>query len=214
MVCLILDLSHLSNHSFCDPLGLWRGDGEKMRPPPHYWEKWLAPSSHTNILEICFLNMCSICVCAKLLHSCPTFYHPMDCSPPGSSVHGIFQGRILEWVAMPFSRKSSLPRDWTWVFCIAGRFFALSHQGRSFIILHHVKKFRLPLKVKEWLPTPIFLPGEFCGQRSLEDCHPWGGKESDRTNIFTFFLKLSRVTEGVAATCMHIRKISQLSVSN
>ena len=47
----------------------------------------------------------------------------MDCSPPGSSVHGILQARILEWVAIPFSRRSSLPRDWTWVSPIAGRFF-------------------------------------------------------------------------------------------
>ena len=47
--------------------------------------------------------------------SCLTLYDPMDCSPPGSSsVHGIFQARILEWVAIFFSRGSSSPRDWTW----------------------------------------------------------------------------------------------------
>ena len=46
----------------------------------------------------------------------------MPCSPPGSSVLGIFQARILKWVASSFSRGSSTPRDWTWVFCIAGRF--------------------------------------------------------------------------------------------
>ena len=48
---------------------------------------------------------------------------PMDCSRPGSSVHGIFQARILEWIAISFSRGSSRPRNWTQVFCIAGRFF-------------------------------------------------------------------------------------------
>ena len=47
----------------------------------------------------------------------------MDCSPPGSSVHEIFQARILEWVAISFSRGSSQPRDWTQVSCTAGRFF-------------------------------------------------------------------------------------------
>ena len=47
----------------------------------------------------------------------------MDCNPPGSSVHGILQARILEWVATSFSRVSSQPRDWTWVSCIARRFF-------------------------------------------------------------------------------------------
>ena len=43
--------------------------------------------------------------------SCPTLCNPVDCSPPGPSVHGIFQGRILEWVAMPSSRGSSQPMD-------------------------------------------------------------------------------------------------------
>ena len=52
--------------------------------------------------------------------SCLTLCNPMDCSPPGSSVHGISQARILEWVAMPFSRGSSWPRDRTHVSCIAG----------------------------------------------------------------------------------------------
>ena len=45
--------------------------------------------------------------------SCPTLCEPMDCSPPGSSVHGIVQARILEWVAVSFSRGSSQPRDGT-----------------------------------------------------------------------------------------------------
>ena len=49
----------------------------------------------------------------------------MDCSPPGSSVLGISQVRILEWVAISFSRRSSQPRDWTWIFCTAGRFFTV-----------------------------------------------------------------------------------------
>ena len=55
-------------------------------------------------------------------------YNPMDCSPPGSSVHGILQARILEWVAIPFSRGSSLLRDQTWVSFIAGRFFTTEPQ--------------------------------------------------------------------------------------
>ena len=50
--------------------------------------------------------------------SCPTLSDPVDCSPPGSSVHGILRAGILEWVAMPSSRGSSRPRDRTWVFCI------------------------------------------------------------------------------------------------
>ena len=50
---------------------------------------------------------------AKSLQSCPTLCDPMNCSLPGSSVHGVLQARILEWVAMPSSRGSSQPRDWT-----------------------------------------------------------------------------------------------------
>ena len=61
----------------------------------------------------------------KMAHLCPTLCDPMDCSPPGFSVHGILQARILEWVAIPFSRRSSQPRDWTRIFCIAGRFFTV-----------------------------------------------------------------------------------------
>ena len=57
--------------------------------------------------------------------SCPTLCDPMDCSPPGSSAHGISQARILEWVAIPFSRGCTRPRDRTWVSCIAGRFFTI-----------------------------------------------------------------------------------------
>ena len=55
--------------------------------------------------------------------SCLTLCDPTDCTSPGSSVHGILQTRILEWVAISFSRGSSWPRDGTWVSCIAGRFF-------------------------------------------------------------------------------------------
>ena len=56
---------------------------------------------------------------------CPTLWDPMDCSLPGPFVHGILQARILEWVGIPFSRGSSLPRDWTWVPCMVGRFFTV-----------------------------------------------------------------------------------------
>ena len=67
-----------------------------------------------------------VCVCtAQSLQLCPTLCNPVDCSPPGSSVHGIMQARIQEWVAIPFSRGSSWPRDWIPVSCIAGRFFTI-----------------------------------------------------------------------------------------
>ena len=52
-----------------------------------------------------------------------TLCDPMVCSLPGSSAHGIFKARILEWVAISFSRRSSWLRDWTWISCIVGRRF-------------------------------------------------------------------------------------------
>ena len=65
------------------------------------------------------------CVCMLASQSCPTFYDPMNCSLPGFRVHGILQAEILEWVAIPSSRESSRPRDWTQVSCIAGGFFTI-----------------------------------------------------------------------------------------
>ena len=72
-----------------------------------------------------------VCLVTK---SCLTVYDPMDCCPPGSSVHGILQARILEWVVMPSSKGSSQFKDQTQVSCIAGGFHYwwilqhLSHQ--------------------------------------------------------------------------------------
>ena len=62
---------------------------------------------------------------SDVAQSCPTLCNPMECSLPVSSVHGIFQTRILEWVAISFSRGSSQPRHWTLVSCIASRLFTI-----------------------------------------------------------------------------------------
>ena len=59
------------------------------------------------------------------LQLCPVICNPMDCSPPGSSVHGILQARMLEWVAILFSRGSSQLRAQTWVSSITGGFFTI-----------------------------------------------------------------------------------------
>ena len=66
------------------------------------------------------INSVYICVKVKVTQSCLTLYDPVDCT-----VHGILQPRIVEWVALPFSRESSQPRDQTQVFCIAGGFFTV-----------------------------------------------------------------------------------------
>ena len=64
-----------------------------------------------------------MCVCVLVAQSCSTICNPMDCSPPGSFVHGILQARIVEWFAISFSRGSSWPGNWTRVFYLAGGFF-------------------------------------------------------------------------------------------
>ena len=63
----------------------------------------------------------SLFLCVLVTWLCLIVCNPMDCSPVGFSIHGILQARILEWVAIPFSRVSSQPRDQTWISCIAGR---------------------------------------------------------------------------------------------
>ena len=73
---------------------------------------------------------------AQSLQLCLTFCDAVDCSPPISAVHGILQARILEWVVMPSSRKSSWPRDGTYVACVSctvGGSLLLSHWGSPII---------------------------------------------------------------------------------
>ena len=60
---------------------------------------------------------------SEVAQSCPTLCDPMDCSLPGSSVHGIFQAIVLEWIAISFSRGSSRPRDQTRVSRMVDRHF-------------------------------------------------------------------------------------------
>ena len=103
-----------------------------------------------------------------------TLYDPMDCSPPGSSVHGILQARILEWVAIPLSRGSSWPRDRTQVSCIVGRFFTvwairdprfnLVDQKPKDFELWHLKHFQItliPSSIPAWYHFPPFCNMQF-----------------------------------------------------
>ena len=84
------------------------------------------PRSQTN--NVCFLRFLMI-IFALFSRSCSPFAEEMFlnifATPPASSVYGILWARILEWVAIPFSRGSSPPGDWTQVSCIAGRFFTV-----------------------------------------------------------------------------------------
>ena len=82
----------------------------------------LSPSPRTTLIltEISLVTSGSLVLVAQLYQ---TLCDPVDCSRPGSSVPGILQARLLEWVAISLSKGSSRPRDWTQVSCIAGGFF-------------------------------------------------------------------------------------------
>ena len=76
---------------------------------------------------------------SSVAQSCPTLCKPMNCSLQGSSVHGILQARILEWVAIPFSRGSSLPRDRTCLLHFRQILYHLSHQGSPILNMVPIK---------------------------------------------------------------------------
>ena len=84
--------------------------------------RYLLDSRHSRYNTVVSMNTRDVVVVQSLSHVWH-FCNPMTHSPPGSSVHGISQARILEWVAISFSRASSWPMAWTLVSCLAGRFF-------------------------------------------------------------------------------------------
>ena len=117
-----------------------------------------------------FLSGC----CGLVAQSCLTLHDPMDCSPPGSSVHGISQATILEWVAIPFSKGSSRPRDQTHVSCI-GRWIlsqratweALGYSQRLYLATLENQTFQAyninsPILAKWLLKIVQIEQGNFC----------------------------------------------------
>ena len=78
---------------------------------------WVIELNRTEMMLVLTRSVCA--------QSCLTLWDHMNCHPPGSSVSGILQARILEWVAIPFSRRYSWFKDRTWIFCIIGRFFII-----------------------------------------------------------------------------------------
>ena len=89
---------------------------------PHSWD---SPGKNTGVGCHFLLQWMKVKSESEISQSCLTLSDPMDCSLLGSSIHGIFQARILEWVAISFSRVTSCPRDWTRVSHIVGRRFTV-----------------------------------------------------------------------------------------
>ena len=85
----------------------------------------------------------------KVTQLCQILCNPMDCSLPGSFIHGIFQARILEWVAISFSRGSSRPRDRTRVSCTADSLLS-EPPVKSSLVLSHTQNQRLFRSLSKW----------------------------------------------------------------
>ena len=124
-------------------------------------------------------------VCAE---SCLTLCNSMDCSPPGSSVHGILQARILEWVAISFSREFSWPRDRTSISCVSrlilyycvtweGYVYSSNHSNIQLAITitfsYHLCRIRFrTLQPHVFIPMPSpVLPMSCCSSSSIDSSH-------------------------------------------
>ena len=124
---------------------------------------------------------------SEVAQSCPTLRDPMDCSLPGSSVHRIFQARVLEWGAIAFSvtspgnilksRDITLPAK---VLLVKAMVFSVVMYGWR----------------RQWHPTPVFLPAKSHGRRSLVSCSTWGREQSDTTEQLHFHFSLLCTGEG------------------
>ena len=110
------------------------------------------------------LGWSSNCVCHQnavwAAQSCLILFYPMNCHPPGSSVRGILQARILEWVSIFSSRGSSQPRDQTWVSCTEGRFFTF-WATREALSSEHIWPLKLQWQRKKRTVRRVHSP-RFC----------------------------------------------------
>ena len=127
----------------------------------------------------------------------------MDCSLPGSSIHGIFQTRVLEWGAIAFSAFKQqeeanykcpmfflLHTKLKWAF--SAEMFFLSYVNETV----YLYLYRTIAQRRWWHPTPVLLSGKSHGRRSLVGCSPWGPEESDMTEQLHFHFSLWCIGEG------------------
>ena len=133
---------------------------DSVRPhrlqPTRLPRPWDSPGKITGVGCHFLLQCMKVKSESEVAQSCLNLHNTMDCSLPGSSAHGIFQARVLEWGAIAFSEFSQHH-------LLKRLFFPPWH----FLSLSNILR-------RRWHPTPVLLPGKSHGQRCLVGCSPWG----------------------------------------
>ena len=151
-LCIVLSLSHVwlfFNPMDCSLPGScpWDFPGKNTGVACHFLLQGKTTPTLDQIipvLEVYLQTLVYMKSESEVAQSCPTLCNPMDCSLPLSSIHGIFQARVLEWVAISFSRGPSQLRDRTWVSHIVGRRFTIwaTREVMGNVILRHTCEVR------------------------------------------------------------------------
>ena len=162
------------------------------RQPTRLPYPWDSPGKNTGVGCHFLLQCMKVKSESEVAQSCPTLSDPTDCSLPGSSVHGSFQARVLEWVVIAFSGMFSL----TLLFSTCTFNSGIFHLWDYFLKCEILPKFRVIQRIEKgkicqvfgflncsivdlqcfglWQPTPVLLPGNSHRQRSLVGCSLWG----------------------------------------
>ena len=154
---------------------------------PHWWQPtrlphpWDSPDKKTGVGCHFLLQCMKVKSESEVDQSCPTRSDPMDYSLPGSSVHGIFQARLLEWGATAFSAFKPGANHKTH----SGWEITSTWGEQIFMIAVFICREDMFFS-RQWQPTPVLLPGKSHGRRSLVGYSPWGLKESDTTEQLHF----------------------------
>ena len=166
----------------------------QRRQPTRLPRPWDSPGKNIGVACHFLLQCVKMKSESEITQLYPTLGDPMDCSLLGSSAHEIFQARVLEWVAIAFSATS---------LCIAPNSTPLKITSKTLKSKKHMEEpgrlqsmgslrvghdrvtslslFSFMHWRRKWQATPLFLPGESQGQRSLVGCRLWGHTESDTT---------------------------------
>ena len=153
---------------------------------------------------------------SQVAQSCPTLRDPMHCSLLGSSTHGIFQARVLEWGVIAFSGQASLSITNSQSLLKLMSMASVMPSNRLILCCPFSScpqsfpaSGSFPMSQRrKWQPTPVLLPGKPHGWRSPVGCSPWGLEESDMTERLHFHFSLSCIGEGngnpLQCSCLEI----------